>query len=54
MKDGKVWEYKSTNTADPPQVSEVSELSGLVPKSSVVKPSPKKCHHTFQQNGNKV
>ena len=26
----------------------------LNPTSSVVKPSPKKRHHTFQQNGNKV
>ena len=53
-KDGKVWEYKSTNIADPPQVSEVSEVQGLVPTSSVVTPSPKKRHHTFKQNGNNV
>ena len=52
-KDGKVWEYKSTNIADPPQVSEVSEVQGLVPTSSVGTPSPKK-HHTFKQNGNNV
>ena len=47
-KDGKVWEYKSTNIADPPQVSEVSEVQGLVPTSSVVTPSPEKCHHNFK------
>ena len=53
-KDGKVWEDKSTNIADPPQVSEVSEVQGLVPKSSVVTASPKKHHHTFKQNGNNM
>ena len=34
-KDGKVWEYKSTNTADPPQVSKVFEVPSLVPTLSV-------------------
>ena len=53
-KDGKVWEYKSTNTADPLQVSEVSKVQGLVPTSSVLTLSPKERHHTFKQNGNKV
>ena len=41
-KDDKVWEYKSTNSADPPQVWELSEEPGLVSTSSVVTPSPKK------------
>ena len=53
-KDGKVLEYKSTNTEDPPQVSQISKVPGLVPTSSVVIPFPEICHHTFQQNGNKV
>ena len=53
-KDGKDWEYKSTNIADPQQVSEVFEVQGLVPTPSVVTPSPKKRHHTFNQNGNNV
>ena len=49
-KDGKVWEYKSTNAANPTQVSEVPGVQDLVPTPSVVKPSSKKHHHTFQKN----
>ena len=49
-----VWEYKSTNIADPPQVSEVSEVQGLVPTSSIVTLFPKKRHHIFKPNGNNV